>query len=167
MHLMIRLLLLLSLPCLARAANMTAEITAIDVHGTGQSLGTVAISQEASGLKFSPNLKGLKPGPHGFHVHDKASCAPADKEGSAGAGWAAGPHYDPASTGKHLGPEGEGHKGDLPMLIVASDGSAIAPVIATKLALEDLSGRSLMIHAESDNYGDQPGGARIACGIIR
>ncbi|NBS17255.1 MAG: superoxide dismutase [Cu-Zn] SodC2, partial [Gammaproteobacteria bacterium] len=134
---------------------------------TGQSLGTVAISQEASGLKFSPSLKGLKAGPHGFHVHDKANCAPADKEGSAVAGWSAGPHFDPGNTGKHLGPEGAGHQGDLPVLVAAADGSAIAPVISSKLSLKDLQGRSLMIHAENDNYGDQPGGARIACGIIR
>ena len=167
MHLMIHSLLLMSLTFLAQAANFTAEITAIDALGTGQSLGTVAISQEASGLKFSPNLKGLKAGPHGFHVHDKANCAPADKEGSAVAGWSAGPHYDPGNTGKHLGPEGAGHQGDLPVLVAAADGSAITPVISSKLSLEDLQGRSLMIHAENDNYGDQPGGARIACGIIR
>ena len=37
---------------------------------------------------------------------------------------AAGGHYDPANTGKHLGPQGEGHKGDMPVLTVDASGKA-------------------------------------------
>lgn len=163
---MIRLLALCCLPCLGQAATLTVDITAIDVRGTGQNLGTVIISREETGLQLKPALHGLSAGSHGFHVHEKASCAPADKDGTAVAGLSAGSHYDPQQTGKHLGPEGQGHQGDLPVLLVASDGTATTPVISRKLRLEDLAGRSLIIHAENDNYGDQPGGARIACGII-
>jgi Cu-Zn family superoxide dismutase len=52
-------------------------------------------------------------------------------------------------------------------LNVASDGTAATgSVVSHRLRLSDLHGRSLMIHADPDNYSDQPGGARIACGII-
>ena len=43
---------------------------------------------------------------------------------------------------------------------------------APNLAVKDLKGRSVIIHAGGDNYSDQPaplggGGARIACGVIK
>jgi Cu-Zn family superoxide dismutase len=45
-------------------------------------------------------------------------------------------------------------------------------VLAPKLKVADLKGKSLMIHAGGDNYSDTPevlggGGARIACGAIK
>jgi len=88
------------------------------------------------------------------------------------AGMAAGGHLDPAKTGKHLGPYGDGHLGDLPPLVVDADGTAMLPVLAPRLKVKDLKGRSIMIHAGGDNYSDQPkplggGGARVACGVIK
>jgi Cu/Zn superoxide dismutase len=56
-------------------------------------------------------------GDHGFHVHVNPNCGPGNgPNGQPAAGMAAGDHYDPANTGKHRGPLGEGHKGDLPVL---------------------------------------------------
>ncbi len=64
-----------------------------------------------------PDLADLPPGDHGFHVHVNPDCGPgAGPDGLPAAGLAAGGHYDPANSGKHLGPRGEGHKGDLPAL---------------------------------------------------
>jgi len=89
------------------------------------------------------------------------------------AGMAAGGHFDPANTKKHLGPDAMGgHKGDLPVLKVAADGTATGLLLAPHLKLADLAGHALMIHAGGDNYADQPkplggGGARIACGVIQ
>jgi len=87
-------------------------------------------------------------------------------------GMAAGGHYDPAGTGKHEGPYGEGHLGDLPALYVGTDGKATLPILAPRLKTVNLKGRSLMIHAGGDNYSDVPaalggGGARMACGVVK
>ena len=66
----------------------------------------------------------------------------------------------------------DGHKGDLPVLVVDADGTATKPVVAPRLdSLEELVGHSLMIHEGSDNYSDDPeplggGGVRMWCGII-
>jgi Cu-Zn family superoxide dismutase len=65
---------------------------------------------------------------------------------------AAGGHYDPASTGKHLGPSGAGHKGDMPVLSVDSSGAATKAAVAAHLTVADAKGRSFMIHAGGDNY---------------
>lgn len=47
---------------------------------------------------------------------------------------AAGGHYDPEQTNKHLGPYNpEGHLGDLPALYVNSEGNAENPVLSPKI----------------------------------
>jgi Cu-Zn family superoxide dismutase len=143
----------------------------LDSKGSFIQIGKIDIADSQKGLILTPKLKGLAPGPHGFHVHEYASCAPAEKDGKNVVGLSAGGHYDPKGTKKHAGPNGEGHLGDLPTLVVAPDGSANQPVTAPRLKLSDLRGRSIVIHAGGDNYSDSPkplggGGARIACGIV-
>jgi len=140
--------------------NVTAE------KGTGESVGTVTVSETPYGLLFTPNLHGISTqGVHGFHVHEHPSC---DNNGTA-----AGGHLDPKKTGKHLGPfNNHGHLGDLPALYVNQDGTATVPVLAPRLKhLADIKAHALMIHAGGDNYSDQPqklggGGARMICGVI-
>jgi Cu-Zn family superoxide dismutase len=87
-----------------------------------------------------------------------------------GAGLAAGSHFDPAKSGKHAGPQGHGHVGDLPKLVVEGD-IAKASLTAPNVKVADVIGRALMIHAGGDNYTDEPalggGGARVACGVIQ
>jgi len=153
-------------------AVITVDMHLIDANGVGKSVGTVRAEDGPGGLALSTDLKGLPPGEHGFHVHENPNCAAKEKDGKPTAGLAAGGHYDPHKTGKHEGPRGAGHVGDLPVLTVAADGSARQQLVASRLKLADLKGRSLMIHAGGDNYSDQPqalggGGARIVCGVMK
>lgn len=148
------------------AAEIKVEIHRIDSQGVGPAIGLVVAADSPAGLLLKPDLQGLTPGLHGFHVHEFANCGPGEKDGQPTAGLAAGNHYDPKGTGKHAGPSGDGHLGDLPVLKVEADGTAKEPVIAPRLSTSALKGRSLMIHAETDNYADKPGGPRIACGTI-
>ena len=81
-------------------------------------------------------------------------------------------HYDPQGTGRHEGPYGKGHLGDLPALYVDQEGRVTVPVLAPRLKVSDVKGHSLMIHGGGDNYSDQPeklggGGPRIACGVVK
>ena len=117
----------------AQAASTEVKMNLVTAEGTGQSVGTVNISETDKGLKFTPDLKGLPPGEHGFHVHAKGSCEPALKDGKPSAAEAAGGHLDPDKTGKHEGPEGMGHLGDLPVLVVNNDGKATDAVVAPRL----------------------------------
>ncbi|EPP1033672.1 superoxide dismutase [Cu-Zn] SodC [Cronobacter turicensis] len=149
----------------------------VDLHlatdqGVGQSVGTVKITETDKGLEFAPDLKGLPPGEHGFHIHANGSCEPAMKDGKMAAAEAAGGHFDPQKTGKHAGPEGDGHLGDLPALAVNNDGKATEPVAAPRIkTLDEIKGKALMVHVGGDNMSDHPkplggGGARYACGVI-
>jgi len=146
--------------------ELIVEMHAIDASGIGASIGQIEIGEDENGIVLRPALTDLTPGAHGIHVHQNGNCAPADKDGIATAGQAAGEHYDPAATGKHAGPMGRGHAGDLPRLMVNSDGNARTGLTAPRLRLADLMGRSIIVHVADDNYADQPGGARIACGVI-
>jgi superoxide dismutase, Cu-Zn family len=157
---------------IAWAAPVTVTVNKIDAKGVGEAIGTLTLEDTAGGLKVTPNLRGLPPGPHGFHVHVNPNCGPGADNGQPAAGLAAGGHLDPANTGKHLGPLGDGHKGDMPVLVVKADGSATAAAVAPHLTVASTQGHSIIIHVGGDNYSDQPlplggGGARIACGIVK
>ena len=155
-----------------QAASTEVQMNLVTPKGIGHSLGTVKITETDKGLEFAPDLKALPPGEHGFHVHAKGSCQPAMKEGKPTAAEAAGGHLDPQNSGKHEGPEGMGHLGDLPVLVVNNDGKATDPVVAPRLKkLDEVKGKALMIHVGGDNMSDKPkplggGGARYACGVI-
>jgi Cu-Zn family superoxide dismutase len=154
------------------AADMTVTINSLDEGGVGPSIGTITVSSSPYGTIFTPDVNGLTPGLHGFHVHENPSCAAAEKDGKSVPGLAAGGHYDPSKTGRHEGPYGKGHLGDLPPLYADQNGHATLPVLAPRIKISDLKGRSLMIHAGGDNYSDSPqklggGGARVACGVIK
>jgi Cu-Zn family superoxide dismutase len=123
-----------------------------------------------SAVKVVVSGRGLPPGFHGMHVHASGACEP--------------PSF--ASAGGHLMNEGTSHPdhaGDLTSLYVKSDGTASARFETDRFGLEDLLGKSVIIHAGPDNFGNIPpryapggpdqmtrdsgdSGARIACGPI-
>ena len=158
---------------LAHAETATVSMNLISAEGGGAPIGTIELEDSSDGLILKPNLKGLPPGEHGFHLHVNPTCAPGEQDGKMAAGIGAGGHFDPHETKKHLGPDADGgHQGDLPVLKVADDGSASGTLVAPHLKLADMMGHALMIHAGGDNYADKPmplggGGERIACGVIQ
>lgn len=152
-------------------AEMSIPIHLVNDKGVGANVGHITVSESKYGVVFTPSLINLAPGVHGFHLHQNASCEPKEKNGKIVAAGAAGDHYDPATTKTHSTPWGAGHLGDLPPLYVAENGSTKQPVLAPRLKLSDLRGRSIMIHAGGDNHADHPmplggGEARVACGVI-
>jgi Cu-Zn family superoxide dismutase len=163
-------MLFVATPALA-AKPLKVKLDFITVDGVGKPAGTITIKETKDGVTLQTDLKGLPPGEHGFHMHEKASCDPADKEGKKTAGQAAGGHFDPDATKAHKGPEGGGHKGDLPKLTVSDKGVSKEKLAVKGLKLADFAGHALMIHEGGDNYSDTPkplggGGARIVCGVI-
>lgn len=157
----------------ATAAELRAEMHRATPSGPGEAVGTVTIVDSPQGAVIKTDLKDLPPGPHGFHVHENDSCAPATSNGQTVPAGAAGGHFDPQHTGRHAGPEGAGHLGDLPVLTVAANGAASGTLTAPHLTdVAALRGKALMIHAGGDNYSDQPaplggGGARLVCGVLQ
>lgn len=153
------------------------EVFKLTKDGLGAPVGTITAFDTDNGflgLKFNLG-EGLAPGGHGLHVHENGSCDPAEKDGTMVPGLAAGSHFDPQGTGKHEGPSGNGHLGDLPVLYVDVDDDGVISVmhtlVAPRLKLADIRGLAVVIHEGSDNFRDEPkplggGGARIACGLV-
>ncbi|GHB31631.1 superoxide dismutase family protein [Salinicola rhizosphaerae] len=152
-------------------AQTSVEMDSVSKDGVGDSIGTVTAEDTDYGLLLTPDLSGLKPGIHGFHLHQNASCETSESDGEVTPAGAAGGHFDPEETGTHQGPyTDEGHLGDMPALMVDSAGNATTPVLAPRLEESDLGGHAFMIHEGGDNYSDEPklggGGGRVACGVI-
>ncbi len=151
--------------------GLIAPIRFISASGEGKRAGVAFFKDGKDGLHVRVRLRGLPPGEHGFHVHAGTSCAPAEQGGTMVAGLAAGGHFDPDNTGKHMGPDKAGHKGDLPVLKADAEGKVKTRFVVHGLYAKDIKGKALVVHAGGDNYADAPaplggGGARIACGII-
>lgn len=146
-------------------ADLTIPVYGVEAVDLGKPMGTVQISQTPYGLLLTPHLKGLTSGIHGFHIHENPSC-----EDHA---MAAGAHWDPKHTNKHLGPYNNGHLGDLPALYVNADGEATLPILAPRLThLNKIKNHALIIHEGGDNYSDEPlklggGGTKMICGVIK
>jgi Cu-Zn family superoxide dismutase len=157
----------------AAAQELSVPIHRVTSDGIGPQIGIVHAMDGPDGLVLQAELGPmLSPGPHGFHLHQNPDCGPApDDDGTMVPGLAAGGHFDPEDTGRHRGPSGDGHLGDLPALWVV-EGEAVSQFMtAPRLTVDDLHGHSLVIHQNGDNYRDEPdalggGGPRVACGVV-
>jgi Cu-Zn family superoxide dismutase len=129
--------------------------------------GKVVFVQEGRKLFVIAEVTGLKPGAHGFHVHEKGDCSAPDFS-SAGGHFNPGgqPHGDP-TAGAH-------HAGDMPVLVADASGKATARAELRSMSIgggaNDVVGKAVVVHADPDDFKSQPAGnsgARIACGIIK
>jgi Cu-Zn family superoxide dismutase len=123
---------------------------------------TISIaSRMEEALVLSLHLQGLPPGPHAFHVHANPNCGPGEEAGKAVPGLAAGPHLFLKGTGTDAKVTYHSHLGNLPNLIVEKDGTASQEIAVPRLTLDDIRGRSIIVHATRDD--DSP---RQACGVV-
>jgi Cu-Zn family superoxide dismutase len=127
--------------------------------------GSATFTLVDGGVAISADVYGLTPGKHGFHVHEHGDCSSAD-------GSSAGGHFNPLGT-RHGGPDSaERHAGDLGNLVADASGHAHYERLDKVITLEgrnSIVGRSLVVHASSDDLISQPAGnagGRLACGVI-
>jgi len=129
--------------------------------------GEILLYETSAGLRLVGTLNNAHPGAHGFHIHEFGSCADD--------GQAAGGHYNPDGVkhGNLLTDGFEGaHAGDLGNVVVASNGTAVWEETFPGLSLSSgnypVVGRSMILHADPDDFGQPTGnaGPRIGCGTI-
>jgi len=164
------IVLLLIVGCYLMDNDASANMSLTDKKGD---IGKVKLTDTPKGLFVEVDLKNLPSGEHGFHIHEYGSCEDGtDEKGVLQKAFKAGGHFDPEKTGKHLGPKGKGHKGDLPVLKVDKKGNVKVSFYVPDLMVKEVRERAIIIHEGKDNYKDTPlplggGGKRIACGVIR
>jgi Cu-Zn family superoxide dismutase len=127
--------------------------------------GTVSFVHEDNGVHVTAQLSGLKPGVHGFHIHEFGNCACDD-------GKCAGDHFNPTQQ-PHAGPEKQHrHAGDLGNIVADEQGNAVYDVVDAHIMLNgphSIIGRSVIVHADPDDLTSQPSGnagVRLGCGVI-
>jgi len=152
---------------------MSKKISAIAVFDKKPILGTVRFTEDSKtdNIIIDIRLQGLKPGLHGFHVHEYGDMS--DKCESMCA------HFNPYGK-SHGGPSDKNrHIGDLGNIVVSEDGTANGRIVDSMIKLRgvksNIIGRGLIIHADEDDLGKggKPdslitghAGKRIACAVI-
>lgn len=152
---------------LTASAALADPVTVELKTGAGASAGKVTLTEAPKGVLLKVEAKGLAPGWHGLHFHEKADCSKADFT-------SAGAHTHGSEKAVHgLLNAAANETGDLPNLYAGADGVGYAEVftsLTTLKALKDADGSALVIHANPDDHTAQPiGGAgpRVACGEIK
>ena len=133
------------------------------IHGGEQApclKGSVKFYQLPGGVLVEAELTGLPSQPpsgfFAFHIHEGGSCE--------------GPGF--SQTGNHFNPKNEPHPlhaGDLPPLL-ENRGRAYLQVLTERFRVEEIVGRTVVIHSGPDDFSTQPSGnpgSKIACGVIR
>jgi superoxide dismutase, Cu-Zn family len=124
--------------------------------------GTLLLRQQGKDVVISGEVSGLKPGEHGFHIHEFGDLRAPD-------GMSTGPHFNPEGH-DHGGPHSDKrHAGDLGNIKADKNGVAKVDTKAEGLMLHFVIGRSLVVHADPDDLKSQPAGnagARIGVGVI-
>ena len=143
--------------------------TAVLTDAGGVSKGSATVTRAAEGLRLILEANGLSQGAHGLHFHMIGRCDPPDFT-------SAGSHWNP--TGKMHGRDNPAglHMGDLPNLLVGTDGRGRlevtipdATITGGAMPLLDADGAALVVHAGPDDYKTDPSGnsgGRIACGVL-
>ena len=148
-----------------KATGITRAVADIKGYQDSKINGKVTFTKVKEGIQIVADIEGLTPGKHGFHVHEHGDCSGTD-------GMKAGGHFNPTNT-KHGGPDSaERHVGDLGNLVVDSSGHAHYDRVDNLISFSgknSILNRSIIIHADPDDFVTQPtgaSGARVACGIV-
>lgn len=115
----------------------------------------------------------LTPGAHGVHIHEFGIC-------EAPGFTTAGSHLDlgPAGSNVPVDANHPYHTGDIPNLIVSSNGSGFLSHVSSRITLSpgplsifDADGSAVIVHLNPDRgqtgVTGASGGPRIACGVIQ
>ena len=144
----------------AASAEIRGSKSNSGLHGSVlfyQTKGGVLVTAEIFGLPQGEGNCGQRV--FGFHIHEYGSCT--------------GNSSDPfADTGMHYNPNQcphPAHAGDLPPLF-GNKGYAWSSFVTDRFQVEDIIGRSVIVHDSPDDFVTQPSGnsgKKIGCGVIK
>lgn len=127
--------------------------------------GTIYLYQLEEGVYLKayitgiPNMNNESSSFHGFHIHELGDCSVGDEKNPF---TKAKSHYNPTNVSHPM------HAGDLPP-ILSSDGIGILSVFTNRFTVNEVIGKSFILHEGYDDFTSQPAGnagARWACGVI-
>lgn len=114
--------------------------------------GGTLVEAEVDGLPVNPDNPVSF---YGFHIHENGNCTPPFDQ--------TGGHFNPSSA-----PHPD-HAGDLVPLL-GNYGYAYLVFYTERFNVDDITGRSVVIHENPDDFTTQPSGnsgTKIGCGVIQ
>lgn len=143
----------------------TKAVAVLQPAGDNKVKGQITFTKAENGVKLVAEITGLKPGKHGFHVHEFGDCSSPDFN-------TAGAHFNPMKH-EHGDPTSQNrHAGDLGNIEADANGTARFEWVDQSLTFygpNSIIGRSVVVHENPDDMTTQPSGnagGRIACGVI-
>lgn len=153
----------------AQADGIAEEATAQLITADGTPVGKATLTEMDDGLRLQVDAQHLTPGPHGIHLHTVGKCEGPKFESSGG-------HWNPMAKQHGLENPMGTHSGDMPNLQASATGSVSysyilkgASLDTGPLAVMDMDGTSIMIHAKADDNKTDPSGNsgdRLICGVF-
>jgi len=150
----------------AHAADTAAA--ALQPASGSKASGRINFAQDGDLVRVTGEVRGLSPGVHGFHLHEKGDCSAPDAK-------SAGAHFNPTGS-KHGGPGGAPrHAGDFGNITADTSGTAKINLTASGVSVardkpESVVGKAVVVHAKQDDLKTDPAGDsgdRIACGVVK
>ena len=152
-----------SVPTIATTEAKAVIYSSNDSGITGEAVFT----QNGDQITFTVEIQGATPGLHAVHIHEHGDCSAPD-------GTSAGGHWNPTGVAHGKWGEGEFHLGDIGNINVSEDGTGNISLTTDLWEIGtgsdvDVVGKSIIVHADADDFISQPSGAagaRIGCGVI-
>lgn len=128
--------------------------------------GTIYLYQLEEGVYIKAYITGIPSNNnqdssfHGFHIHEIGDCSIGESNSPF---MAAKSHYNPTKVEHPM------HSGDLPP-ILAANGVGILSIFTNRFNVEEIIGKSFILHGGYDDFTTQPAGnagPRLACGVIK
>ena len=143
---------------------VSVAVATLEPKSGSKVTGTARVTPSASGAVVLVTVQDASPGEHGVHIHEKGDC-------SDPAAMSAGAHFNPNQGAHHGGPNTPvRHGGDLGNINVNATGGGLLVVTVSDLSVDNVVGRSVVVHEKQDDLQSDPAGnsgARIACGVLR
>jgi len=151
----------------AALAGGTKATAMLESRSGSSVTGKVTFTQKDGKVVMKVVAKGLTPGTHAIHLHDKGDCAAADAASAGG-------HWNPTSEDHGKWGHAPFHHGDIGNLVADAKGKAEMTVESELWTLgdgkpSDVVGHAVIVHAKEDDFTTQPtgnAGGRVACGVI-
>ncbi|MDB4176149.1 superoxide dismutase family protein [Flavobacteriaceae bacterium] len=141
----------------------------LESKGEKKSKAVAYFAQKGEIVTLDFKTKGLTPGLHAIHIHEKADCASPD-------GKSAGGHWNPTFENHgQWGSEKGYHKGDIGNFAVDNNGVGAISMSTDQWCIgcddpaKNILGKAVIVHQGEDDLTSQPSGAagaRVSCGGI-
>src|SRR5919108_2230935 len=153
MKTIISLAMVCAFAVLAQAQEITKATVKLEPKSGSNVTGTITFTKTGDQVHVVGDIENLKPGKHGFHIHEKGDCSAPDAASAGG-------HFNPTQQ-HHGGTTGlERHAGDLGNITADASGKAHLDWKG-KLSLsgnDSIVGKSVVVHEKEDDLKTDPAG---------